>query len=59
MEALAGREPCPVPKADMFRLIELTGFDRTDLAWTQIEGSSDPVLVLRDGVLQMVAMARE
>ncbi len=59
MEVLAAREPCLVPKADMLRLVEMAGFNRTHLAWAQIKVADDPVLALRQGVLQLIEMARE
>ena len=58
MEMLASRDPCIVPKADMLRLVTLAGFERTHLAYHQVEAADDPVLVLRDGALKLIGMAR-
>jgi hypothetical protein len=56
---LADGEPCLLARADLLRLLALAGWGPETNAYKEMQEMGDPVLVLREGVLETIRWARE
>ena len=57
MAVLASCDPCQLPQPDLLRLLVLAGFGPETLVYKNVQAQSGPVLVLRDGALEMIRRA--